>query len=175
VSDDPTNKFRKVSVFMPESLFQMLDEKRRENKLPMSRLVCYAIDNELDAPSPFSYLCQYPLNEYMQYAYAKEATLIAQWLAKCPSGMPRDQLMLCRRDMGIVDKENFMLAYRELLESKMVGEIDPPKKNKFKKYPDGYKYIMLRKPEDDSKNARMKKKRDTIKRIQKELEDMEES
>lgn len=132
-----------LKIYCPRGIAAAVKQKAEQAGLPVSRLFCIAVDNELDAPVPFNFPCLLPSNTYIEMAYAEEAQKIARYLTKFLNGTGRDQLMLCRRDIGIPNKTTFMLAYRELLEVGVIEEVAVPKKVKFK-YPAGYKYARLK-------------------------------
>jgi hypothetical protein len=136
------NPFEGIQVFLPKSIKGILQETSERMGLPMSKLTAIAIDNELDSPVPFAYNCLLPSSVFIPNAFAAEAARIVSYLMRFPSGTGRDQLMLCRRDMDIPNKETFMYAYRELLEVGIIEEVPPPPRVKFE-YPVGYKYTRL--------------------------------
>lgn len=148
--DDP---FDVITVYVPKSLSYMLKSKSDEIAIPVSRLVLFAIDNELDVDTPFYYPCPDPTSPYVPFAYADEAGKILSFLSKFPSGTGRDTLMLCRRDIGIPSRTVFMLAYRELLDSGQVEEFHP-KRTKFR-YNRDYLYTRI----VDTDPKKMKKNR----------------
>lgn len=135
------NPFQVVKIFMSRGTYGLLKEKSKSG-VPISKLIQIATDNELSAPAPFNFECPMPQNVFVELAYIQEAQLIAKYMVKFPSGTGRDQLMLCRRDIGIENKQTFMLAYRELLKANVIEEIPVPKKAKFN-YPVGYRYVRL--------------------------------
>lgn len=149
-----------LKLYLPDETKKILKLKSEESGLPISRLIAIAIDNELDSPSPFTYLCSWPINEYIEYAYVEEAQKIYQYLLKFPSGIGRDLLMLHRRDIGVTNRNDLMLALRELLEKDMIEEIPVPKNAKFKKYKKDYKYIRLKHIDRASLLKRKRKKID---------------
>jgi len=163
------NPFEKLTIFLPKTLSYMLREKSQETTIPMSRLVMYALDNELDAPNPFNYPVELPMCEFFDTAYASEAHSIATYLLKFPHGTGRDMLMLCRRDMDIPNRETFLLAYRELLNNEIIVEAVPPGKTKFN-YADDYRYTKLRTVSNDAILARKKRK---LAEMEQEIAEME--
>lgn len=135
--------FKAVTVFISLKHFEIIQDLAKHSGLPMSRIINFAIDNELDSPSPFNYPVTLPISQYIDGAYIDEARKIINFLRKVgKKGIPRDQLVLCRRDMGILNRETFMLGYRELLEQKFIEEIPAPKKL-YVKYPPDYKFVRL--------------------------------
>ena len=168
--NNPDDTFALMKVYVPRGLATAIKVKSEQTGIPMSRLFCIAVDNELDAPVPFNFPCVLPSNTYIEMAYAEEAQLIAKYLVKFINGCGRDQLMLCRRDIGILNKTTFMLAFRELLEVGVIEEIPVPKKVKFK-YPAGYKYVRLK---HIDKSALLKRKKRELARLAAEVSEAEE-
>lgn len=142
VSDD--NHYTSINIYLPRKFFEVLQKHSEEMQLPISRLICYAIDNELDALAPFNYMALDPTTEYVPDAYIEEAGKILRFIQDFPNGIGRDALMLFRRTIGIPNKTTFMLALRELFKAEMVVEtVRKPVHNKFN-YSPFYKFIRLK-------------------------------
>jgi hypothetical protein len=157
--DDP---FEQVTIYMPKNLAYIIKSKSAELQLPASRLMCIALDNELDTPNPFYYPSEFPDKPFVQYAYAEEAGRIVDYLKKFPSGTGRDTLLLARRDMGIANRSTLLLALRELMETGIVEEFKP-RVTKFQHGPD-YRYLRLtemKKPQKKNKYKKPKAANDT--------------
>ncbi len=120
--DDP---FVPTKVYIPKSLHHMLKTLSDKIKMPVSKLIVMAIDNEFDTSSPFFYPTELPTSPFVADAYTDEAGKIYQFLEKIDYGIGLDHLLLARRDIGIFSKDEFLLAYRELLEQKMIEEFYP--------------------------------------------------
>jgi hypothetical protein len=128
-----------------------------EMDLPISKLIAYALDNEMDCAEPFKYDVTIPDVPYREFEYADEASKLLKYLMKnFASGTGLDMLVLCRRDIGVPDKARLLLGYRELLKREMVEEFYP-QHTKFR-YGKNYRYI---RPTQDvienEKNNRLKK------------------
>jgi hypothetical protein len=117
--------FTMVKVYLPNDTVKLLKRRSEEDQIPVSRLIAIAVDNELDTVKPFQYPCDTPDVPYQEYLYAKEAKAIIDFLMKFPHGTSIDTLMLCRRDIGIADRDTLMLALRELSAKKMIEEFAP--------------------------------------------------
>jgi hypothetical protein len=131
-------------AFVPRSIDGILRAAQAQLFLPMSRLVAVAVDNELDAPAPFTYNIDLPTNEYIELAYIDEAQKIIRYIqSKFPKGVGLDLLCLCRRDLGVPDKERFLFGFRELLRQGMV-EIGVPPSNLRYTLPLDYKYVRIK-------------------------------
>lgn len=112
---NPNNPYESIQISLPKEVCELLREESAERKLPISRLVGYALDNELDCPVPFNFPCDLPKVQYVKHAYAEEAGRIEKLLEKFPRGIGLDTLILFRRSIGIPSKVTFMLGFRELI------------------------------------------------------------
>lgn len=119
---DTDKDFVSVHVSMPKEQYETLKKASEERMLPLSRLVCYAIDNEIECQVPFNYPCEMPSTVFIEDAYVDEAGRILAFLKRFGSGLSKDMIMLFRRTIGIQNKTVLMLALRELLESNMAVE-----------------------------------------------------
>ena len=137
--DDP---MMSITVFIPRGTAEKLKEMSMAQDLPVSRLIAYAIDNELDCEKPFTYDYKLPNIPYVENAYSDEALKVYDYMKKFPSGIGLDTLLMSRRDAGLDDKGAFLLGYRELLMSKMVEEFYPMN-SKFRHAKD-YRYSRIR-------------------------------
>jgi len=115
--------FELVKVYLPKSIAGILKEKRMGTNIPLSRLAAIAIDNELDTDVPFTYTCEIP-ERVTEYLYAAEAGRLLAFLTRVPSGVARDTIMLCRREIGVMDKDALMGALKELYDKGLVEDID---------------------------------------------------
>ena len=93
-----------------------LTELSRTMGVSRSRLIAYAVDNEMDSPQPFNFAIQLPTTPYVEGQYMSEAGKVLRYIARSNNGCVREAVILCRRDIGVPDKEILMLAVRELLE-----------------------------------------------------------
>lgn len=146
---------REMSLYLPLSLYNEVKAISDNRKIPISRLINYAIDKELaEGADAFEYECPMPTHLFVEDAYSAESSKIYVFLRKTgPQSI--DQLVLARRDIGIIDKELLMLGIRELLQSKVVEEIYP--KWMTFKFPAGYRVIAIREASEDKKAARIAK------------------
>jgi hypothetical protein len=141
LNQDDMDPFVRVDAYIPKSIYLILRQQSRLKGLPISRLINVAVDNELDAPEPFFYQTELPdpAPAYHEYQYAEEAQSILEYLSKIPKGTGLDLLMLARRDMGITDKEKFLLGFRELKMKNLVEAIEPIG-TRFNYYEPDYRY-----------------------------------
>ena len=101
-----------------------LEELAKKKKLPISTLVSIALDHEFDREKPFTLETDPPNGEWVEGSHIEYASRLVQYLRK-HSGMSLEMMMLCRHDAGILDKETFMLAFREALLSEMIEGYTP--------------------------------------------------
>ena len=125
------NDLSRLVANIPDNLYDIVKKKATELKLPIGRIVAYALDNELDAANPFDYPLVEPETVFVEYAYIEEAQKIYNFLRKYPEGMDRGNIMLMRHIIGIPNKATVMLALRELLNSGMAIESKVAPKGKY--------------------------------------------
>lgn len=113
-----------ITVFISRKTMAILDELSKSKMLPKSRLISYAIENEMESKYPFHLDIPEP-DPAVENEYAHEAKLIYEYLKRCPSGMGLDSLIMFRRDIGISDKKRLVGGYRELLNANMIEESWP--------------------------------------------------
>lgn len=135
---DPDDPFERVVTYIPKGTLEILRKISNERCLPMSRLVSYAVDNELDCANPFNYPTELPTEPFVKFLRPKECAAILEFLKFLSGGLSRDMLLLCRRQMGIEDRKDFMIAYRELLELKSIEEV-VPSRAKFTRFSADYR------------------------------------
>jgi hypothetical protein len=111
---DGPKLYREVKVFTPVSIYEKLMSISEDRDAAMSRLIAYAIDNELDCEVPFNYEVTLPTHPRLEGAYPKQSNLIMDFLKQYPKGQPLDSLLLLRRDIGVESKDIFFDCLREL-------------------------------------------------------------
>ncbi len=145
----PLNKPRPSNdVFTPLELhllstgtYRILKGISDKIRMPISQMIAIAIDNELDAPKPFNYPIAMPESEFVEGSYFDEAKKILDFLKKRRTGMDVETLILCRRDIGVEDRETLLLGLRELLNTSLVEEFFPRRLNSV--YREGYTRIRV--------------------------------
>ncbi len=129
-----------ATVHLPTGTYELLKEISLKRDLPISKLICYAVDNELDCEEPFTYNLTWHEEAFENFEFADEAVKILKYImAKFPKGTGLDTLLLCRRDFGVPEKRRFLMGYKELLKREMIEEFYP-QESKFK-YAKDYRYI----------------------------------
>ena len=130
---DTHDAFELFKSFLPKGTVALLRKFSTEKKLPMSRLVAIAVDNEIsESVSPFNYACPMPTSPFIEYAYADEAARVFRFLQGFPAGTTIDTIVLCRRDIGVESKDEVMLAIRELIEKNLIERFVPLRKTGYR-------------------------------------------
>lgn len=125
-----------VKAFISNKHVEKLKFYAKRHKMPMSRLIGIAIDNEmfdsnLDEKIPFQLNTKLPDSDYIEYTFAHDASKIVRFLKGLKVGMSLDLLIILRHDMNIPDKSIFLEAFRECLEQNMVEFYDAPRSVKY--------------------------------------------
>lgn len=137
LTEDP---FVRLTAYVPRNIFTIIEIISAEKKIPISRLIAYALYNEVeDSADPFRFDLSLPEDEYIFGKYEHEAELLRQYLMKVPGGIGLDQLIMLKEDIGMSPKK-ILLAYMELKESGRIEEYSP--KSTFQ-YDESYKFIRL--------------------------------
>lgn len=153
---NPDNPFSEVTTHLPKSIHSILRAKSVELNQPMSKLIAMALDNELEVTHPFNYDVEMPTSTFMRDAYAEEAGKIYKFLQNINYGMALDHLVLLRRDIGVMNKSVFLLAFRELKQTGMIEEFYPDR-SAFK-YDTTYRYYRVKElTKKDIKDKRRKR------------------
>jgi len=122
MSKEDVKLYKKHAVSIPICTMSILDEYSVKLKLPIARLVAIAIDNELDAETPFNYPYKNQSGVDDNFMYAKEAGIISNFIKQFPNGIAVESIMLCRRQHGVIDRELLKMVYTELLHRGMIEE-----------------------------------------------------
>lgn len=121
-NDIETGITAKVSHALKDKLVTLA----KERKIPIGRLIAIAIEHELEAKNPFEYNYDLPTDEYIPLAFIADAGKILTFMKKT-YGLPLIGLCLLRHEIGIPDKETFLLAFRECLLMKQIEAYKPRK------------------------------------------------
>lgn len=140
-----------VSMLVPQKSYQILKAKAEERGLPVSRLICYAIDNELAlGEAAFNYEIEMPKTIFIERAYVTEAGRLLRYIQKY-GAMSLDQILLARRDIGLATKEVAMLAARELMTIESLVRYVYPSWVRYFKFNKDYRVIAPVQSHDDKK------------------------
>jgi hypothetical protein len=152
-----------VTFNLPRWQYTQILHKADKTKLPIGRLIGWAVDNELEkGKEAFLDLWGWPETEYIEGAYVEEARKILNYLNKFGS-QSIDQLVLQRRDIGIANKDSTLLGIRELLERKVLVELVDVKR-KFGEA--DYKVIRVKETLDEKKRKEIKNLREKLAKLE---------
>lgn len=134
-------------------------------KLPISRIIAIAIDNELAREKPFELDTKMPTDDFVEHAYIDQAGALLDFM-KGREGFSIDQLLILRNDIGIPDKSVLLLALRECLAKEFVEEFKPTRHRFGTPSEDRATYYRL-KTEAPIEKKRVRKKATRFERYQK--------
>ena len=118
--------FSIFKVYVPKRLLGKLEDVSTRTKIPVSRLFCYAVFNELElGPDMFRFDSTVPIHTSSEFG--EESLKVYRWLEFHQGGMSMDTLILCKDDIGISDKNVLVKSVRLLLDKGLAELIDSPK------------------------------------------------
>lgn len=120
-------------------------------KLPLSRMIALAVDNELAKQKPFDGIDFTLLKDIQEYAYAKEAQRISDYMDKVLHAVTVDYLYSHRHDMGLKTLEEVVGGFSELMRAGLLVEFKPSFAKPIK---GGNKYYKLYSEKDEEKEAK---------------------
>ena len=172
--------FSKFPVRIPNSTYAMLKALKTARGESISRMVALLIDKELDKDinECFTYPCELPSNDFIEYAYTEEAAKVARFLASFKIGTSIETIVLCRREIGVPDRDDLLAGLRELLERNMVNTVQPsPALRSRLGYKDDkvfYKVVGAgKRPSEKDIIRRKEKARKDIEKAEREIKEME--
>ena len=133
------DKFTELKLQVPNYMHDRIRQIARDRELPMSRLGLYAIFNELEQDVPFNFEMKMSETKYVENQYATQAANLFKLITNFPIGIGPDYLLMLKEEAKIYSKEEFMLAYRELLKSDMIELVYPAEAKT--KYHKDYRYV----------------------------------
>lgn len=129
---------------------ELLEDFSHNTGVPISTIISRAIENEFDRDDAFN-----PNLDISHVPYVDEnddnSSKLYNFIEKHPN-LNKEQLVFCRRDIGIEEQVDVLVAYRQLLTIEMIVEFHP-KIAKFKRHLKTYKVCKVKKP-DLSKKQR---------------------
>ena len=139
--DDP---FVRVHAHIPHSLYKKLKALSEGLGRPTSRLIVWAIQNEIENEEhPFAnkLQVQLPVADYKQGTHDHEAGVLLMLLKRLPTGAGLDSLVLLAEDLGLSETQ-LLLGYMEL---KALDKIEEyyPRGARFL-YPEGYTFVRIK-------------------------------
>lgn len=120
----------KVETYIPRSMFEKLRNYSNELEMPKSRLLAYALYNEMyESAEPFKFETKIPDTENVQDGqYLKEAELLVGLIRQFPKGAGIDMLIMAR-EMIRLSYDELLLAYRELVNLEQIVTVHPASAN----------------------------------------------
>lgn len=105
-----------------------IKEYALKNNLSVSRVIAFAVDNELQKDNPFEFNTELPTQEYTEYTFADEAGKILNFIKTLRNGSAGlDILLLLRYTIGVPDKDIFLAAFKDCLDRGMIESFMPAK------------------------------------------------
>lgn len=110
-----------VSSFVSFKHRDALKSISQKREIPVSRLISFAIDNELQKENAFAFDTTLPESDG-DFKYANEAGKFMTFMNKLKSSQGLDILMILRYDIGIPDRDVFLGAFKECLDKNLIEE-----------------------------------------------------
>lgn len=160
-------KLEKVQAWTSKNTKEKLLYFTMEKKSSISRLIAIALEKELLSSRPFDYDLTLPDEEIEEFAYADQAGKILHFLKGQHFGMGLDTLCLCRFDIGVPDKREFLLAFKDILQRDFLESYKPkPTERMYNDYPENYVLYRL-KGESTPKKIKERREAGEYERFQK--------
>ena len=147
----------RTSTYLPKYHEMKLRKYSKSRQISIARLIAFAIDRELQMERPFEFNCELHNEEYIEYAYAEEASRILNFMKTLKIGAGLDILVLLRFGMKIPDKDIFLAAFTECLDKDMVEGFVPTAKGNRPAHPIGYLYYRVKGMSPKDKKAKKKR------------------
>lgn len=162
----------KISTYIPLHHADILRKIAKTRQISMNRLLAFLIDNEIQKENQFKMDLSLP-NHFIRDAFAAEASKIMDFLAKnYEKGVGLDMLTLFRFKIGIPDKEIFLAAFKECIDSGKLEMIKPiPKAGAPLYHPDYIHYRLLGERKKSQKVKQFERYQRLKKKFEKESED----
>jgi len=134
------HNMKPMKFLMPQHHSEKVREISKERQISIYRLLAFAVDNELQKEIPFEFDISLPEQESLEFTYAEQGGMILDFVKTLRLGAGLDILLLLRYKIGIPDKQEFLLAFTELLNNEMLEAFVPPVKVGQFPNPEGYYY-----------------------------------
>lgn len=169
------NRMLRVASYVGKAQMDKLKFYSKKYKLPVSRLIAIAIDNEifecnLETEMPFYWNNKLPENDFVPNSYADQAGKLVKFLKLDSRGMSLDILLVLRHEIGIPNKEHVLYALKECLNNNLIEVFKAPESVKYgKEFPaitlyriksssPGVQKKIRKKVDDFAKYQKLKKK-----------------
>lgn len=121
--------YKQAKVYLPVCLYLKMEKIAKERGIPVNRLFCYAVYNELELKHPFNFPMELP-NDLIQDAYAAEAGKLYRYLEDFPKGLTLDNLIMRASDVGL-DRKSLLGAFAQLKSDGLLEQIAPNQRGVF--------------------------------------------
>ncbi len=121
---DETNA-KRVQSWISFEHNKILERFSKMYKLPISRLVAIAIENEIATKKPFSIDFSFPIDT-VENAYANEAGKICKFMKTLRTGITLDFLYVLRHDFGVPERDEFLAGFNECIKNNLLESYDAP-------------------------------------------------
>lgn len=115
----------KMSVTLSDYHTSRLKTYSQRLKLPLARLIAMAVDNELAKSEPYKGISFELYKDVKEYAYAKEAQRISDYMDKLGHAVTVDFLYSHRHDIGLKTLEEVIGGFSELMRASLLVEVKP--------------------------------------------------
>lgn len=154
--------FIDITLTMPRSMYKKVSVIAHDKDMPVSRLMSYAVYNELETETPFNFDLSMPKEDFVEKQYFKQAEKLLALITSFPQfrGTGLDMLVMGRDFIGINSKEELMLAYRELLNAELIQIVNPKDVKSNGRFPKDFihvKPVVYRYSNNEVKNRAPKK------------------
>ena len=158
----------KSGMLSQESIIK-INQISKDRKVAITRLIGYAIDNELSKEIPFQFDYALPVDEYIENAYAVEANKILDYFKTINRGLPLDTLLLIREKIGVPDKQRLLYGMRECLKFNRLIQYKADRNERYAPVADNYFHYMLADTPKKVKKTKEEKEYDQYLKLQKSL------
>lgn len=159
--ENADKKMSSVTGFFGQDIKKKLEFYSKKYKLPMSRLIAIAVDNELAALSledeymPFYWDMKLPaFDSFPDLQYADEAGRLVKYMKRDSRGMSLDLLLVLRHDIGIPDRDRLKFGLVEALRKNLIEVFENPASVKYENVRELYR---LKQNNPITKKKRVKK------------------
>jgi len=115
--------FRKLTTYVSEHHYKELYKYAENKKIPKSRLLAIALDNEMSNKNPFDY----NLGVVSAKSNESDQAKIINYVKTAKGHLGKDLLCLSRQDIGIDDKADLLKALEDLIKSGVIATYKKPK------------------------------------------------
>lgn len=113
--------FKKQPALISHYHYETLLRISQKRNIPISRLICIAIDNELLKERIFELETELPTAN-TDHVYADEAGRILAFMKKHDAALTLDNFLLLRFDIGVPDRQVFLEAFSVLIANDYIYE-----------------------------------------------------